>query len=816
LLEPESERAQGDAHADPILPNCDPMAVCLGPGRDDGRRIAAGFSEKIPEMARHARLRTADRRESTQSPGVDDLPPLAEAKLAAPRQRAEMVERPRILRALDAGEGAALTLVAAPAGYGKSTAVRAWCASRPTAFAWVTLDGGDNDPVRLWTYVATAVDRVREGLGRGALQRLRVSGVPIEIGLDELMNGITAFGEELVVVLDDLQTVTDTECLASISYGLEHLPANARLIVITRSDPALRLARLRARGALAELRASELAFTTAEARGLLVDRGLAELGAREVEMLCERTEGWPAALNLAALWLRSVDDPSRAVRVFGGEHRFVADYLSQEVLGSLDDDLRSFLLRVSILGRFTAELCDGVIGSSDSASVLAELERSNLFVIRLEHGGWFRVHSLFAEFAGFQLASLEPGAAAEIHRRAAVWLRSRGLPVEAAEHAAAAGDHELLAQLLVEYHLPLIRSGGARTLLRWVRTLPDVCIVEHPELAVGAATAAVMIGQLAVERRRLLQLADRAQAERPERFGPYAQAVAAMVRAASVDGGVRRAVLDGRRAVELAEAGADDVLMAALSGYARALYFAGELDEAWAAALRAVEHPDAERRAPGHAYARSTLALVAVDRGQLASARTHAEKAKSIVGRVGSSRSWLGANASAALGAVLAKEGSLAEAERELVYAEHSFRDEVATVHHAWLLVLLARVRCGRGRLDEAAATLRSAREAIGELIDSGRVLSLATDVERELELAKARASSGEMLDRPSEAELAVLRLLATDLSTRQIGRELFLSPNTVRSHTRAIYRKLGVTSRADAVARADALGLLGQTESPM
>ncbi len=758
---------------------------------------------------------TAGTQEHSQPRGVDDDLPLAEAKLSAPRQRAEVVDRPRLLRTLDEGDGVPVTLVAAPAGYGKTTAVRAWCASRQAPIAWVTLDAGDNDPMRLWMYAATAVDRVREGLGRGALQRLRMGGGAFEPPVDELMNGIRAFEKGLVLVLEDLQFVTDEECLASIDYAIEHLPAVARLIVISRTDPGLRLARLRAHGELAELRADELAFTAEEAHELLVERGGVDLGVEEVELLHERTEGWPAALSLASIWLRRLDDPRRAVRDFGGSHRFVADYLSHEVLESLDEEARSFLLHASVLGRFTPELCTGVLGRSDAASVLAELERSNLFISRLEHGGWFRVHSLFAEFARAQLAASDPGAAPAIHQRAASWLRSHALPVEAAEHAAAAGDLDLVGQLLVEHHLSLIRAGGARTLLRWVRTLPDEKVIEHPELAVGAATAAAMIGQSTLEQRRFLQLADRARTERADLFGPYVQAVDAMVRAASVDGNVGQAVVDGRHAVELAQAQADDVLVAALAGLARALYFEGELDEAWTVALQAIEHPDAERRPPGHALARSTLALVAVERGRLESARAHAEKAKLTMGGVGSSRSWIGANASAALGAVLAGEGNLAEAERELAYVEHFFRDEVATVHHAWLLVVLARVRCRRGRLDEAESTLRSAREEIGDLVDAGRVPSLAAEAELELRQAKSRAADGDILESPSEAELAVLRLLVSDLSARQIGGELFLSPNTVRSHTRAIYRKLGVNSRADAVARAGALGLLRQTESP-
>ncbi len=768
----------------------------------------------VKRMPKPEARRSGQKRSAVDSRLVDELPPLAAAKLAAPRQREVMVPRLRIVRDLDAGADAALTLVSAPAGYGKTTAVRAWCACSETALAWVTLDAGDNDPVQLWTYVATAVDRVREGLGRRALQRLRASGMPIEIAVDELMNGIAAFGRDLALVLDDVHTVTDRECLGSIEYAIERLPATARLIVITRADPTLGLARLRARGALVELRASELSFTATEARELLVDRNGLQLQDGDIEVLLKRTEGWPAALYLAALWLRPVSDQHRAVREFGGGHRYVAEYLSHEVLASLNADERSFLLHAAALGRFTAELCDHVLGLSNSAEMLAELEHSNLFVLRLERREWFRVHSLFAQFATARLAAGEPGAVVEIHRRAARWLRSRGLVVEAMEHAAACDD-ELVAELLSEYHLVLIRNGSARTLLGRVQKLPDECVMEHPELAVAAATAATMIGQLTLERRRLVQLASRAKAERPERFGVYADAVLGMVRAAGIDNGVSEAVQEGRRATQLAQAGADDVLVAALASLARALYFAGELDEAWAAASRAVEHPDVARRAPGYTFAQSTLALVAADRGQLTSARGHAEKARTIVGRIASCRSWLGANAAVALGAVLAGEGDLAGAEREFAYAERVFRDEVATLHHAWLLVRLAYVRCRRGRLDEADATLRQALDEIGELADSGTVPSLAAEVKRALEQTRRQASGCEILEPPSEAELAVLRLLPTDLSTRQIGAELFLSANTVRSHTRTIYHKLGVHSREDAVARANALGLLGQTQSP-
>ena len=288
-----------------------------------------------------------------------------------------------------------------------------------------------------------------------------------------------------------------------------------------------------------------------------------------------------------------------------------------------------------------------------------------------------------------------------------------------------------------------------------------------------------------------------------------------LVRAGTVDGGVGRAVLDGRRAVELARASSDEILTGARATYARALFFAGDLHEASAVASQVLEHPDIGRRPPSLILARSTLALVAAERGQLGPARRHAEAAKAAVGRIGSSRSWLGANAAAALGTVLAAEGKFVEAEHELVTAERFFADEVATVHHTWLLVLLARARLRRGRLDEAQPLLRSAREALDELTDSGIVRPLCDEVERELRTASDRAAGGELLEAPTAAELAVLRLLASDLSAREIGEQLFLSPNTIRSHIRTIYRKLGVHSRPDAVARATALGLLEQARSP-
>jgi LuxR family maltose regulon positive regulatory protein len=261
--------------------------------------------------------------------------------------------------------------------------------------------------------------------------------------------------------------------------------------------------------------------------------------------------------------------------------------------------------------------------------------------------------------------------------------------------------------------------------------------------------------------------------------------------------------------VELSEQAVDEVRVAALAGYAQALYFGGEDADAWECASRAIEHPNAEHRPLGHAFARSTLALIAIERQRLPLARTHLERARAALGSIGSTRGWLGAQATTASGCLLAAEGELAAAERELATAEVLFRDEVSSLHHVWVLLLLARVRCRRGRIREGGADLAAGQSELADLADPGRIRALADDVAEEIETTRGRATAGEVIGRPSRAEVVVLRLLATDLSTTEIAEHLHLSPNTVRSHIRAVYRKLGVSNRADAVARADALGLL-------
>ncbi len=742
-----------------------------------------------------------------------DPPPLVEAKLSAPSVRRDVVERPRVGNALDANPGAKLTILNAPAGYGKTTAVRIWCAAQDAALMWVTLDEGDNDLSRLWRYIATAVDRVRPGLARPALQRLEVTGGGIEPVIDELMSVLSRRRKPMILVLDDLHTVTDPDALASLDYALAQMPSHARVMVSTRVDPPLSLARMRAAQQLIELRMSDLAFTVEEARALLVDRNGLALSGAQIDALVDRTEGWPAALVLAAIWLRSVEDPASAVSRFSGTQRFVADYLSTEVLATLDQDHRRFLQGIAVLGQFTPGLCDAALDRSDSGEMLTELEHADLFVTKLEDGDWYRIHPLFAEYAQVELEASEPGAAIRIHRRAATWL-AEDRPIEAMAHAAAGGEPEVVSEILALHHLTLVRSGASRTILQWASTLPDDLLIEHPEIACAAAVASVLMSRGMMQLRRYLNIIDEWRVAHPE-GNPYVESVALIVRTLAIESGVDRALQEGRRAVQTTVASVETLAMGALTAYARALYLAGIPDEARESAIAALERPEIHDSPPSFIHAHTTLALVAADEGRLSSARGHVEQAKQAAGRIGSERSWLGANVAAASGVVRAAEGDLSGAEHDLATGERVFRDDVPAVHHIWLLTLLARVRARRGRLDRAAEALGLAREELVEQPDAGALPLLIEEVDLELAAMNRRAASGDLVDTPTEAELTVLRLLADDLSVHEISERLFVSENTVRSHRRALYHKLGVHSREEAVARATAVELLDPPQSP-
>jgi LuxR family maltose regulon positive regulatory protein len=528
-----------------------------------------------------------------------------------------------------------------------------------------------------------------------------------------------------------------------------------------------------------------------------------------IELLVERTEGWPAGLYLAALWLRDLDRPDDGVRAFAGSARQVGDYLTDEVLTALAPETRDFLLRTSVLGRFTPELCDAVLGREDSAAVLAELARSNMFLVALDaRGEWYRYHHLFGEVLKLELGSQ---AAPELRRRAADWCRAHGLVEDAVEYTAAAGEAEMVAELLLEHHLDFIWGGRLGQFLSWIRWLPSDVLASHPVLPASAAAAAALLARPEVEIQRLLSVAERARRERPQMWSPYAKAAVEVTQSEMIEhGDVGAAVEHGRRALAAASAGADVLSVGVLASLSQALFFAGELDESRRLALQAVERPDAPDRPDGYVGALGLLALIDAEQGRTERGEAWARQAIGFARLRFQADSWVASMAHLGLALACSATGRLDEAEREALRGERLRRSPQPSVGHAHALLVLAAVRVARSRLSRAADELQRAQRAIAEFPDAGRLPAIAAAAERELAAAEADGSTqGDPLEQPSPAELAVLRGLAAGLSRREIGNELYISLNTVKSHTRELYRKLGATSQAQAVARGEALGLL-------
>lgn len=730
-----------------------------------------------------------------------------------PRIHPGTLRRARLLETLGSDGGSAVTVVDAGVGYGKTTLVRSWCAERPEAVIWMTLDSADDDPVRLWAHLATAVERLGEGLGQAALAGLAARGAPIATAVDELMNGLVSYGRQVAIVLDDLHAVTGEASVRSIAHAIERLPANARLLICTRSDPAIGLARARARKELTEIRARDLAFTIDEARELIAHEGI-ELSAGSVELLLERTEGWPAGLYLAALWLRGVDDPDEGVRAFAGSARHIADYLTDEVLSALAPETRDFLIRTSVLGRFTPQLCDGVLEREDSAAELAELACSNMFLVALDaRGEWYRYHHLFGEVLQLELGR---DAALELRRRAAAWCRGHGLVEDAIEYAAAAGDPEMVAELLLEDHLEFIWGGRLTQFLGWVRWVPSELLVEHPLLPATAAAAAAQLSRPEIEVQRLLEVAEGARSERPQLWSPYLEAIVEVSHSEIIEhGDVGAAVEHGRRAVAAAREGADVLTVGVLASLAHALYFAGDPEETRRVAMQAVRRPDAPEVPDGYVASLGLLALLDAEQARTESAEAWARQAISFARQRFQADSEVASLAHLGLALAFAATGRLDEAERHASRGECLRRHPRPTVGHAHALLVLAQVRVARSRLARAAADLDRARRVIAEFTDPGRLPALGATVAQELATAQAAAGERRLIEEPSPAELAVLRGLAAGLSRREIGNQLYISLNTVKTHTRELYRKLGAASQAEAVARAEALALLEPAQSP-
>jgi LuxR family maltose regulon positive regulatory protein len=421
-------------------------------------------------------------------------------KLALPRLRRGLVARPRILERLDGAADTRLILIAAPAGFGKTTLLSAWFAEhRETgrAIAWLSLGAEDREPASFWHSVVSALQKAVPDLDPEALDPVRASPAPTEPALTAVLNELAGVPDPVWLVLDDFHLADGPANAESMTFLLEHLPAQVHVVISTRADPGLPLARWRARGELVEIRSADLRFTLDETTAYLRGAGL-DLDGRDVAALEERTEGWITALQLAALSLQGRTDATEFVARFAGDDRYVVDYLVEEVLGQQTPAVREFLLRSSILGRLTGALCDALTGRVDGQARLVGLERANVFLVPLDdHREWYRYHHLFADVLRARLLSEQPDAVPLLHERASAWFEQHGLIEEAVRHALAAADLGRAVHLM-ELALPAIRRARQDAIaLGWLRALPIDAVRRSPVLTVFAAYGRLVSGDLA-------------------------------------------------------------------------------------------------------------------------------------------------------------------------------------------------------------------------------------------------------------------------------------------------------------------------------
>ncbi|MGH3032974.1 MAG: LuxR C-terminal-related transcriptional regulator [Gaiellaceae bacterium] len=725
--------------------------------------------------------------------------------------------RPSLIERLSGGLSNRLTLVDAPAGWGKTTLLCEWREKEPAhvAFAWVSLDDGDNDPVRFWTYVVEALRTVEPELGAATLPLMRTRGTSfVEVALPALINEATALSDKVVLVLDDYHVVRNEGIHEGMAFLVEHLPPTLHLVLSGRSDPPLPLPRLRASGELVEIRAQELRFTTEEAAALL--NGVLGLGVDpgDVTRLQQRAEGWAAGLYLAALSLRGRPDAHEFIQAFAGDERHVVDYLGAEVLDSQPEAIRTFLLQTAILDRLCGPLCDAVTDAEGSAAMLEEIERSNLFVVPLDtKRQWYRYHRLFGELLRHELELREPGLAPALHRRASAWHQEQGTVREAVRHTLAAGGLEDAGELIARHWNAFFNEGRLATVGDWLDALGPEGVLRDPRLCVARAWIAMDLGRLD-DVGTWIEAASHGTAS-----GPMEDGTASLESAIAIlqvvhgfkTGDLGRARELARHALELEPKGTRFGRVVAHILVGVTLYWSGESLEARAALAEAAKLARQAGNKLGAIYALGYLAVLHADLGELDDADQLAAEAGSLSDDPGRAEHFVTMMVHLARGRIHGERGETAEAEEAIARAVELSHRGAGLLEIAFALLALAQVRQGQGDAGEARELLREAHRLAEWCPDPGTLVEMLSAAERDLRIApRARARRsllpGEDL---SDRELDVLRLMPTRLSQREIGSSLYVSLNTVKTHTKSIFRKLGVSTREEAVARARDLGLI-------
>jgi len=729
---------------------------------------------------------------------------LVRSKLFVPQRRRGLVSRPALIEALEEGRAGRLTLVSAPTGFGKTSALAEWAERSPARFAWVSLDADDDEPEAFWTAVVAAIDGAAPELAGPAAHRLAAPGASMaDEVLPALANQLADVAEPLVLVLDDYQEIADPEIHAGVNWLVGRTPPAVHLTIAAHADPPLSLGRLRARGELHVVGPAQLRFDDGEAAALL--NGTHGLGLPEdaLAALQERIEGWVAGLNLAALSLREPGDRGAFVAQLPVEDRYLVEYLWEEVVLHQPAEVREFLIRTSVLERLSGPLCDAVAQRQGSAAVLAELERGNLFVTAVDpERRWLRYHHLFRHMLQRRLEDVAPAEVADLHRRASAWFADHGDVPGTIEHALQAGDAHVAASTLAREWLALYSGGHAATLVGWVDGLPAGTLEDYPELALARIGVARAMGRMdGLE--RFFGIVERAAgaAAEPRRRDLLAGAARQRSMLLLGQADVGAAVALARRAVALRADGSEE---AASDEYflGVCLFWTDSRPESEAILRRYLDVVPAGEQDVRRVFAMALLAVMAAARGELEEARRELARCEATSRARGLAEHPPMHQAHVADGIVRLKLGEAAEAEERFERGTTLARRGGDRIDAAHVLLWLGLCRLGQGDTRGASVALRAADEQLG----GARVPALVGLRESLLLLGEPPEPA---FGDPDAEEQRVLELLPSELGYAEIAARLGVEVDQVRARARGLREKLGATTRDETVAHARQRGLL-------
>jgi LuxR family maltose regulon positive regulatory protein len=718
---------------------------------------------------------------------------LAATKLQPPEPPARLVDRARLAAVLDAADTdeVPVVLVSAPAGSGKSTLVAGWVAARPGRVAWLQVEESDADPARFWVSVTASIARADPAIGARLEPVVAGSLGAGQVVVPALVNELSSLTHRLVLVLDDYHLIDDPEVHRGVERLIERCPRQLTVVIVTRADPPFRLGRLRVRRRVREVRAHDLRFEPGEAATLL-GAAVEGLDGSRLDDLCERTEGWAAGLVLAGLSLERTDDADRFVRTFRGDDQLVAGYLTDELLSALDDEERRRMVEAAVLDRLSGPLLDAVTGSDDGARWLDGLAARNQLVIRLDTvGEWYRYHHLFRDLLLLEARRSIADRLPELHRRAGAWLEASGHPVTAVDHLLEAGDREHAMHLMRFVGSDLLGTGRLRTL----RTLLE-------RLAAGGELDAICLTLSGWDRyltgryEEAQVLLDRATDELPDDIDPM-RIMPLRINLALGRGDVSTALAGAREVI--AAGRLDDQPSELITAAGAAFTWAGLADEARSTLDIALRRTLAEQRVTAHAMALVAAAVVELHAIGGDAATRAAQRALDFADTSGLGE-YHGIAPAVAIRAATrpTDEASMAVAEAEHAVAlARRATTRLGLVH---VLTLAGDALLGTGD-QRGRELLDEARLAVRRCPDPGIALTLLDRVAARHRLQPARPDQvAALVEQLSDREMAVLRYLPSSMSLPEIARELYVSPNTVKTQCSAIYRKLAVASRQAAV----------------